>query len=331
MAEKDIALKRWLKNKERFADFFNGVVFDGEQVIKPEELELDNCEYNIIAEDKDGKKRTVQRYRDIVMCWQGRYDLAILAIENQTNVSYAMPARAMMYDALSYDEQMRKIHEEKKIARGIKGDYISTFGREDRLYPVISIVFYYGEKPWEDNKDLFDMFHIRADERFRETLGKYVTNYKVNIVNGSDAAYHKKFNTDLQMVLGMLQYRKQKRELVKYMDDHRDFFENVDRETIDAINYMMGFEEVQEFVKDSEEGECINMCQAFKELMEDARNEGLAEGLAEGMAEGITKGITQKQKVTIKNMLVRGFSIEDICAIAECSVEEVEKLRLECQ
>ena len=33
MAKRDIALKTWLKNKERFADFFNGALFNGEQIV----------------------------------------------------------------------------------------------------------------------------------------------------------------------------------------------------------------------------------------------------------------------------------------------------------
>ena len=39
MGKSDVILKQWLRNKVRFADLFNAVVFDGEQVIKPEELE----------------------------------------------------------------------------------------------------------------------------------------------------------------------------------------------------------------------------------------------------------------------------------------------------
>ena len=39
LGKSDVILKQWLKNKERFADLFNAVVFDGEPVINPEELE----------------------------------------------------------------------------------------------------------------------------------------------------------------------------------------------------------------------------------------------------------------------------------------------------
>ena len=97
MGKTDVILKQWLKNKERFADLFNAVVFDGEQVIKPEELEELNSESGIVIasaigergtdeENEQRKKmyhRTEQRYRDLVMRWKGKTELAVLALENQ--------------------------------------------------------------------------------------------------------------------------------------------------------------------------------------------------------------------------------------------------------
>ena len=56
-----------------------------------------------------------------------------------------------------------------------------------------------------------------------------------------------------------------------------------------------------------------NMCQALEELMEDNRNEGRREG----------------RKTVVKNMLDRGYEIEDICAIAGCEASFVEEVKKE--
>ena len=40
MGKADVAVNRWLEDNERFASLCNGVVFGGQQVIKPEELEI---------------------------------------------------------------------------------------------------------------------------------------------------------------------------------------------------------------------------------------------------------------------------------------------------
>jgi len=61
------------------------------------------------------------------------------------------------------------------------------------------------------------------------------------------------------------------------------------------------------------EEEEYNMCQALEELMEDNRNEGNLE----------------KTKTVVRNMLDRGYEIEDICAIAGCEAPFVEDVRKE--
>ena len=39
MGRADVAVRRWLGDKERFADLFNGTVFQGEEVVLAEDLE----------------------------------------------------------------------------------------------------------------------------------------------------------------------------------------------------------------------------------------------------------------------------------------------------
>ena len=67
MAEQDLCIKKLLQDKNRFADFYNGILFKGEQVLNPEQLELIPSESGIVVTDQSGGKRTVQRRRDLVM------------------------------------------------------------------------------------------------------------------------------------------------------------------------------------------------------------------------------------------------------------------------
>lgn len=61
---------QWMSNRVRYADLFNATVFQGEQVIQPEELELVDTESDILIKDKMGKIKQLHRYRDIVMKWK---------------------------------------------------------------------------------------------------------------------------------------------------------------------------------------------------------------------------------------------------------------------
>ena len=67
MGTGNAAVRQWMSNPERFADLFNGMVFEGEQVIRPEELEPADGETDLLLEDKKGKLQEVHRYRDLVM------------------------------------------------------------------------------------------------------------------------------------------------------------------------------------------------------------------------------------------------------------------------
>lgn len=322
MAESDVAMKVWLKNKERFADFFNGIVFNGRQVIKPDELEVVDSEADIVVTDKDKNNRFIQRHRDVVMRWSGEMNLAILAIENQTSVNNAMPVRVMVYDALSYDEQLKELHEKKKRKNSKKGykrksDYYSSFSKKDSIHPVISIVFYYGSKPWNSNKTLYDMFKNIKDSNLKEILRKYAPDYRINLVNAMNLTDVEKFKTDLQMVLGMIKCRESKDELAEYIDKNSSFFESVERDTINVMAAVLNMEKIKEYASDLEKGERGNMCKALQDMWNEAEERGEERGSA------------KRIYAVVRNMLNKGMDVSEICELAECSQEYVEQVRKE--
>ncbi len=58
-------------------------------------------------------------------------------------------------------------------------------------------------------------------------------------------------------------------------------------------------------------------------MIDDYMEMGIEQGKKQGMKQGIERGIEQ----VVGNMIKRGMSVEDICAIAECSEEFVEEVR----
>ena len=78
-------------------------------------------------------------------------------------------------------------------------------------------------------------------------------------------------------------------------------------------------------MKETEEKEEYDMCQALREWSEEER----AIGRQEGISLGITQGREDNIRQVIRNMLARGYSDEDICVIAECTVEKIEEIRKE--
>ena len=339
MGKSDVILKQWLRNKVRFADLFNAVVFNGEQVIKPEELEELNCESGIVISNtsngwnntKDVTKnmtnsktdnknqnvryRTEQRYRDLVMSWKGEAELAVLALENQGKIHYAMPVRGMLYDALSYTDQMRLVWEqlsedERKSVN--ENEFFSRFRKKDRLCPVITIIFYYGEDKWDGAVQLYELFGVK-DEALVHMLENYVSNYKMNLVEVNRVEDVMKYKSDLQMMFRMLEYRKDKRRLLEYTKEHSEYFQHVDYESLQAMAVLLNTEKL--FLQMNEQkGADSNMCQALEEYYQD------------GVQEGIEKGIEQCKKSIIANMLKKGLDIEMIVELSGLPENEVLQL-----
>lgn len=84
-------------------------------------------------------------------------------------------------------------------------------------------------------------------------------------------------NGDLQIVLNMLNYKKDKKSFKKYIDDNRDYFSKVTKETIVVLGLLLNAKNIfSDIVKDGKEE--IDMCLALEELVNDAKISGREEG-----------------------------------------------------
>ncbi|XCP85765.1 hypothetical protein ABXS75_02895 [Roseburia hominis] len=160
MGKNDILMKKWISDKERFADLFNGGLFGGKQVIDPEGLENEEIHQELLIPDQEKHVVPIRRYHDVVMKSRQNLRLLVLACENQQKVHYGMAVRGMLYDALSYTEQIRRLtlknRKEKKLTNS--AEFLSGIAKEDKILPVLTVVFYYGDEgKWDASKDLYGM------------------------------------------------------------------------------------------------------------------------------------------------------------------------------
>ena len=105
MGVKDTVTTKYMRQNKIFADAFNYFVYGGEQVIHPESLkELDTREIDVPYGGENGAGQPVQKTRDVIKSVVAMMDKStaylLLAIENQSNIHYAMPVKNMVYDAL---------------------------------------------------------------------------------------------------------------------------------------------------------------------------------------------------------------------------------------
>lgn len=114
----DTVTKAYMKDNSVFADAFNYLIYGGEAVVDPKQLqELDTTETALPfgSQDEEGKQpeEAVQKYRDVLKSAIIKQDdeaaYILLGIENQTDIHYAMPVRNIIYDALQYGKQVADI------------------------------------------------------------------------------------------------------------------------------------------------------------------------------------------------------------------------------
>ena len=252
MGTMDTEGKQYLSNPVIFADAFNYLLYDGEQVIKPEALkELDTTELTVPY--GNNARVPVQKYRDLLKLWNAMMDenaiYVILGAELQDKVHYGMPVKDGLYDMLGYSKQIAEIKrsyrqdsaaEEGEITvdNGVlkikltSEEFLSGLRKDDKLIPIITAVVYFGEEPWDGPRSLFEMLDVR-DER----LYSFLSDYKLNLISPADMDEDEfvKFNTELGFAMKLLKHQTDDADELIVREGHR----KVSSETAYFLNAAM--------------------------------------------------------------------------------------------
>lgn len=267
---KDTVTTKYMRQNKIFADAFNYFVFGGEQVINPDSLEeLDTRELDVPYGGEKGAKQPVQKTRDVIKSVIAMMDrrtaYLLLAIENQSNIHYAMPVKNLVYDALQYAKQVEIAIASHKMSGDYKGvdsdEYLSGFMKEDRLLPVVTLVIYFDSKEWDGPLSIHEMF----DKQDTRVLA-LVPDYKINLLAPTSIKDEDfgKFQSSLKEVLSFIKYARDKDELKRVLDTDKSF-RHLGREEVDVLNACVG---AKIAVKEGEEA--IDVCLAIQQMNEEA-------------------------------------------------------------
>lgn len=277
----DTVLKNYWSDNEQFADLFNAVLFEGRQVIKPEELEDMNTEESSVLEHRSYAE-SIKASRDNVKIQKKSsaygVQFVLLGLESQEHIHYAMPMRVMGYDYGSYKKQYDSNAKKYKKAEGMEEDeYLSKMKKTDKFIPIITVVIYYGEKPWDGATSLHGMLNIP------EEMANYINDYKMLLVEArqNDLTLHNVNNKDLfnllQIILeGNVPKNEVKEKAIEYSKEHKTN-KNVIMTVAGATNIKLDYNAL-------EKGDG-NMCTLFDEIAKESESKGRAVGEAKGIVE----------------------------------------------
>lgn len=278
----DTISKDFWRDNEHFADLFNAVLFGGEQVVKPDNLEeMDTDVSGVIM--ADDYKLSLGRFRDVVKKNFGGIELVVLGLEIQEYIHYGMSLRTMIYDSLGYlkeFEGVRKWNKDNGVKAVDADEFLSGIKKDDRFHPIINIILYYGEKEWDGPVSLKDMM-VDMPERFANLFA----DYEINLVQMLDSGRLLFHNEDVRILFDVVSniYKSN----IDYIYSKYDGTE-ADGELFWMIGKITSNENMLEISREKK-GESVVMCDAWREYVEGKQRETTIEDIIFMIRYGISK------------------------------------------
>ena len=288
----DSACRTFLSNDVNFASFINAVVFEGEQLIHPENLVYYENDTAFIINDLK-RAEDKKRRRDIVVKSDINGIYCILGVEHQSSVDQAMVVRCAIYEMLEYLKQA----ENKEYKR---------------LVPQIIVVLYTGPKKWNGPLKLSDYFEIP------EELKKYFNDWKIILVDVKEMDTSKISDEQTRYFIEAIQamYKGSYEDLkrLKRMKKENFLYAAIITGSIDQVENVL-------------EGDEIDMCEGMERMAEGFRKEGEVRGVIRGRSEG---KLEEKQNtlLTLLTCKLGNLSKETENTIRSSTMEKLNKLTL---
>ena len=258
MGEKDATEKTLESYADVFADIVNVLLFEGQPLIVPEDLRdaLPRSVYKA-----DGKLH--EQERDTAKFWlSGQIRIALLGLENQTEIEEDMALRVISYDGAAYRDQMNRDQKVKPKER----------------YPVVTLVLYFGyQKHWDKPLSLKERLDIPKE------LEPYVNDYRVNLfeIAWLPDETIAKFRSDFRFVADYFSQRRKNRQYKAPEGELRHVKEVL--ELLSAVTQDTRF--MDAYNKRIEEGRAVNMEAWIDEAESRGREEGKSEMVLEMLRE----------------------------------------------
>ncbi len=249
-----------------FADIYNTLLFR-KPLLKEDFLQFGPTE-SIYKNDSNA---TAEQRRDVLKIYQNQVNLVIssFGIENQSSYDKYMPIRIMGYDAGSYNQQVKNV-EKKKV-----------------IYPVITIVLNFANRPWKEIKDLHSLLTI-PDE-----LKPFVKNYEITVF---DIAFLEddvinEFTSDFKAIARFFKDRRLNKNALA--DNTVELkYPSAVTEFLAVFTNDSWYRDINDLIMESQKkGERITMCNVAQAIAEKGIEKGISQGIEQGRAETLLEAI----------------------------------------
>ena len=266
MGQQDLYQSDFYEDKSRFVDVFNGILFNGREIMKSEELENADSVMVSFQGQNAGKKVICDKIRK----WKGKY-VSIMVLENQSYVDYRMVLRVMESEVIGYDTQRKEAYslQRKSKRKFDKHEYLSRMKKGQKFIPIITLVIYVGrDKLWDGEKSLYGMLEMDED------IKPFVNDFKLNLFDYHDYESFDMFKTENRFLFEMLSCGKNKKKMQSILKNNVAY-SKLDKLTVKTISGILKLKiDLDKIVKTDKDGkEVYDMCKAFDDYKEEGRRE----------------------------------------------------------
>ncbi len=263
MGKKDVYTHDfWNSHPDCFAELFNMFVFKRHFV---EEKNLNPVDTTEIFPDS---VYSSEYFRDILrmltLMEDGKVMYVLLGIEDSAYIDYAGPVKNCVYDALRLKRQVDDLGSKLNLTGDEK---MSRFPKGGKIAPAVTLTVYWGSKPYDGPRRLFDMY----EEEIVSEIGDVLNDYEMKLIVPAELRLEElqKLDTQMREVLGYIKVTNSKEQLNELMHSDKFRFRSVEEEIVEFLNVMTNSRFDCSTMQKQEGG--LNMCKAIDDLYEDIR------------------------------------------------------------
>ena len=287
--DKDITQKTLEAYNDVFADIVNVLLFKGNQFVSENELEdaQTRSHYKVSNEIREQERDTAKFWK------KANVRIAFYGLENQIKKDFTMPLRVISYDGAVYKKQLS---ERKAYKKSTKQDL--------KLYPVITLVLYFGKEKWKAPKSIKEYFNDIQPE-----LKPYLSDYKINLFQISFLTKKQvaMFKSDFRFVADyFVQIRKNNsykppQEMVKHV-----------YEVLELMAALSGNNEFEESLSKFQGVENKKMDFVLGNMIKKSMEQGMEQGMEKGKINAFYNMI-KKGRITLEEAAEDiGISIKEL-------------------
>jgi len=298
MGKKNNVLNVYMNQPERIQSLLE--YYTGEKL--PEDWVLTCSDEATFFSLTDAKDKSSFRQRDILKRIKTADGVYYLGIENQDKINLIFPWRQMQMDCLMYERQIQQIkqnNEESFPRYGEEDDYLYRFKSDDKVAPAVTLVLYWGKKPWKKPLGVRDMSNVSV---LPGGMRRLAEDYRIHLVSMREIPEDalQKMKSDLKYVLGLMKCGNSRKSYEEFIFQNQDYFSHIPKSAVDVLHVCINIKELTRKLEYhiTEEGEEeTDMCRALEQIIEESREQGIEQGIERERRLQI-ENIMEKLKIT---------------------------------